>query len=93
MPVHEFTLIIENLSELTAEASERLFEAGCDDSSPCSRDGVTYVIFDREAPTLEKAIQSAIDDVRSAGFQVARIDSPVVLTINRFNEQLLAANS
>jgi len=74
MKVHEFTLILTGITEITDEAAVSLFEAGCDDGSPGSCDGVVSVDFHRDAPTLEEAIQSAIRDIRKAGFEIDRVE-------------------
>jgi hypothetical protein len=71
---HEFTLILTDISEMTDEVASALYEAGCDDSSPGSCDGVASVDFHRDAETLEEAIQSAIRDVRKAGFEIDRVE-------------------
>ena len=63
---HDFALVLTGITELTTEAENALFEAGCDDSSPCSRCGVVYIHFDREAASLVEAIWSAIRDVEKA---------------------------
>ena len=74
MKEHEFTVILEGISEITDEAANALYEAGCDDGSPGSCDGVVSVDFHRDAPTLESAIQSAVADIRKAGYQVQRVE-------------------
>lgn len=67
---YEFTLILKDLPVMTDEASHALFEAGCDDGSPGSCDGVSSINFHRDADDLGSAIRSAIRDVRKAGFEV-----------------------
>ncbi|HEX5269129.1 MAG TPA: hypothetical protein VFW33_01515 [Gemmataceae bacterium] len=62
------------MSEITDEQADRLFDAGCDDGTPVSRDGVAWVHFDREASSLEEGIRSAVAEVRSAGFTVSKIE-------------------
>lgn len=74
MPKYEFIVYLANVNEITEEAADALFEAGCDDASPASRDGVVWSTFHREAPSLEHAIRSAISDVNKVGFQVQRIE-------------------
>ncbi|MFO7901251.1 MAG: hypothetical protein R6U98_01200 [Pirellulaceae bacterium] len=74
MKEHEFTVVLSGISEITDEAASALFEAGCDDGSPGSCDGVVSVDFHRDSPTLELAIQSAVADIRKAGFQVERVE-------------------
>jgi hypothetical protein len=68
-----FALTLARLDVLTPEIADALFEAGCDDGTPSSRDGVVRVSFDREAPSLGDAIGSAIKDVERAGYSVARV--------------------
>jgi hypothetical protein len=72
--LHHFTLILADLPEMTLEASEALYEAGCDDGSPASCNGISRVDFHREAASLEEAIRSAIADVRAARFEVERVE-------------------
>ena len=74
MPVHHFTLIVEG-SDLQSDANiNALFAAGCDDATVGRIDGIQYVDFNREAPSLAEAIISAvraIEQVKDA--QVTRI--------------------
>lgn len=74
MAKYEFTLIIKGDLELTEEIGDELFAAGCDDGSPGTCQGVFSIDFHREADSLESAIQSAIANVRSAGYEVERAE-------------------
>lgn len=74
MKEHRFTVILADVPEMTEDASNALYEAGCDDGSPGSCDGVSRVDFDREAASLEEAIRTAVADVRNAGFEPERIE-------------------
>ena len=74
MTKYEFTVYLAGLAEITEEAASALFEAGCDDASPASRDGQVWSRFHRDASSLEDAIRSAVSDVNKAGFQVRRIE-------------------
>ena len=58
MKTYEFALILAGAPELTDDLCDALFAAGCDDSSPSQSCGVTRIIFDREADSLETAIRS-----------------------------------
>ena len=69
--IHRFTVILSGLTEMTDAAANALYEAGCDDGSPGSCEGVA---FDREASSLSEAIHSAVRDVRKAGFDVVRVE-------------------
>jgi hypothetical protein len=78
--VHTFTLLLVNEHELTTELEDALFEAGCDDGMLFSKNQVVYIEFDRDADSLEEAIVSAINNVESAGFQVARVEPSDLVT-------------
>jgi hypothetical protein len=79
---HEFTLIIQGSPELTDELADALFEAGCDDGSPGSCDGIVSIDFHRNANSLVEAIRSAINDVRAAGLEVERVEmSPEAVAV------------
>lgn len=71
---YEFSVILSGESELNEELANRLFEAGCDDSSPGSCNCVVSVDFHREANSLEEAIRSAIANVQAAGCTVAKVE-------------------
>jgi hypothetical protein len=70
---YEFSLIL-TVPELTDEGADKLFEAGCDDASILTRDGVTRLQFDRHAANLDEALASAIQSVERAGLAVARVE-------------------
>ncbi len=74
MTKYEFTLILKGRLELTAEIADELFEAGCEDGTPGTCNGVFSIDFHREANSLEEAIRSAIANVRSAGYEVDRVE-------------------
>lgn len=62
-----FRLTIRGI-ELTDEQLDTLHEAGCDDGSfSVEPDGTVVAFFDREAPTEQDAVISAIADVEHAG--------------------------
>lgn len=73
MRQYDFTVYLD-LPELTDEAAEKLFEAGCDDGSPASSEGYCWVTFHRDARSLGAAIRSAVSDVKKAGYEVAKVE-------------------
>jgi len=87
--IHRFTIILDGLPEMTVEASNRLYESGCDDSTPGSRQGVSHVDFHREASSLKEAILSAIADVHKAGFKVSHVETEDSETVSQINQGLL----
>ena len=61
----------------TQPSIDAVFEAGCGDSTVGRSEGIQYVDFDREAPSLGEAIQSAIRDLsRVEGVRIARVIHP-----------------
>lgn len=56
-----------------AELCDNLFEAGCGDALPTVCNGVVTVGFDRESASLGAAIDSAVRDIRKAGYKVAKV--------------------
>jgi hypothetical protein len=71
---YEFDVVLSETEELTDEQADALFAVGCDDGTPASSCGTAWIHFDREASSLEDAIRSAIAQVRSAGFQVSKVE-------------------
>ena len=74
MNTYEFTLILTETLTLTDDIADTLFEAGCEDGTPGTCNGVFSIDFHREATSLEIAISSAIRDVNAAGHQVDRAE-------------------
>jgi hypothetical protein len=70
---YEFSLILTE-PEVTDEDADKLYEAGCDDASILTRDGITRLQFDRHASNLDEALASAIQCVERAGLAVARVE-------------------
>ena len=73
MPKYEFTLVLKGSLGLTEEIADELFEAGCNDGTPGTCKGVFSIDFHREAESLESAINSAINNVKSAGYDVDHV--------------------
>ena len=74
MKTYEFDVVLKGLLEIGDDEADVLFAAGCDDGTPVCRDGLVWVHFDREAMSLESAIRSAVAQVQSAGFRVAKVE-------------------
>jgi hypothetical protein len=86
MAEYTFTLIIQG--DVDAHLNE-LFEAGCDDATFGSVDGVHHADFDRDAPTLLDAIASAIRDVESIpGLRVLHIEPDDLVTASEIAARL-----
>jgi len=71
MKEHEFTLILsDEPDENEADQLYSIFR----DGTISTIAGVPMIHFHRESRSLEEAIRSAIRDVSSAGFRVARVE-------------------
>lgn len=71
MSEQEFTLVLAN--DPSEEEADKLY-AAFQDGTISTIAGVPRIDFHREAETLVDAIRSAIDDVRSAGLDVVRVE-------------------
>lgn len=71
MKDHEFTLILS--ADPTEEQADKLYGV-FDDGTISTIAGVPQIHFHREAKSLEDAIRSAVNDTRTAGFDVERIE-------------------
>lgn len=74
MKTYEFDVRLKDVQEVTDDQADALFAAGCDDGTPASCNGAAWIHFDREAPSLEEAIRSAVAQVQAAGFTVSKIE-------------------
>jgi hypothetical protein len=83
--VYDFQLVLGNVTAMSGETADALFEAGCDDGTPFSSQGVAGVGFSREATSLEEAVRSAIADVSKAGFTVARVEPVDEIIYSKIN--------
>ena len=71
MKEHEFTLILT--TDPNEDEADRLYGT-FDDGTISTIAGVPQIHFHRQAGSLEEAIRSSVGDVRSAGFDVARVE-------------------
>lgn len=71
MKEHEFTLVIS--ADPNEDEADRLYGI-FNDGTISTIAGVPQVHFHREAVSLEEAMRSAIRDVRTAGFDVTRVE-------------------
>ena len=71
MKTHRFTLVLT--ADPSDQQADRLYGI-FDDGTIITTAGVPAVHFHREAALLEDAIRTAVADVRSAGFDVHRVE-------------------
>ena len=82
MKRYEFDVVLKEVSEITDVQADALFAAGCDDGTPACCNSLAWIHFDREAGSLEEAIRSAIAQVQSAGFKVAKVELDAVSAVS-----------
>ena len=88
MQKYEFQVILSGVNEMTEEVSNALYDAGCEDGTPFSSQGVAAIGFTREANSLDEAIRSAVADVQKAGYSVARVESADQPLYSQINQEL-----
>jgi hypothetical protein len=94
MANYQFTLILSGVSEIPPDVADALFTATGGDIEFNLRDNVAYLEFDRAAPSLQAAIDSAIAQIEGAdcGIRVARVESDAANTIAKINAGLLSVS-
>jgi len=68
MKVYHFSVLIRDARMDGEDLEDRLFAADCDDALVCGYNQSVYLEFEREASCAELAIESALDNIRAAGF-------------------------
>jgi hypothetical protein len=68
-----FTIQVSGLGVDADHYENALYEAGCDDALVAVVEDAVFLDFDREAPSFEEAVKSAVLDIEKAGGRVIRI--------------------
>lgn len=66
MTEYRFTLTVDGADVLSDVAQDALHEAGCDDATFGSSNGIQIAEFDREAADFSEAVASAIKAIEGA---------------------------
>jgi hypothetical protein len=74
MKTFVFDVVLQDAGEPTDALADGLYASGCDDGTLAARDGVTWMHFYRQAPSLEEAIRTAVAQIRATGLTVAKIE-------------------
>lgn len=72
MSTHSFILTVEGIP-LEGPYEDRLYKAGCDDTTISVRKGKLELAFEREAPTYDDALHTATQNVKQAGGHVVAV--------------------
>jgi hypothetical protein len=73
MKKYEFSLIVDDLNDNTVD----VVYGKCPDASIGRSNGTTYVAFDREALSLDVAIESAVADLNRVGITPLRVEMDI----------------
>ena len=88
MSIWDFTLVVEGRDLSEQAVFDALWEAGCDDALIGVSNGIQYLDFDREAPTLEEAVASAVHDIEQVSdLQVVRFVDPDLVSMAEIAER------
>ena len=87
MPLFEFTLVGSGSGEHIDDIANRLYETGCDDAAVSRSRGRVLVDFARNAPTLDAAIGSAIEQANLAGIVTDRIEPDPLVSLGEIAER------
>ena len=71
-----FEIVLADVAAVTEEMANRIFEAGGNDSTPMSCNGIVTIAFDREGDSWENAVRSALKTIHDAGYQAKTIQTP-----------------
>jgi hypothetical protein len=75
---YAFSVVLRQ-AELSEAECDTLYAAGCDDGTIVTREGRSFIAFDRESESLESAIRTAATDVRAAGLQIDHVEMDVLV--------------
>jgi len=69
--IYGFTLVFaDSIDDLTQEFVDFIYKSGCGDSHISLRDGILRISFDREAPSFQVALSSALAEIERIGFDL-----------------------
>ena len=80
MALYNFTLTLSGVTADTENLEDALFKSGCDDALLCFYGKSVYLEFDREAPSPDTAIRTAVEDIESADSALVGLSDIAELT-------------
>ena len=82
MTLYEFCIIASGLDPQAEDFEERFYEMGCDDATISFQRGRIIMEFGREAPSLDEALASALEDIRRAGATPLRVEPDPLVSMS-----------
>lgn len=91
MDTYHFLLLLTGVAEITAELSDKLYEATGGDIEFNMCDSAAFLELERTAPSLQEAVTSAIGQVEGSGtgVRVVRVETEAANTMAKINADLL----
>ncbi len=87
MKTFEFSIIASGLDPRSEDFETRFYDAGCDDATISFQRGHIIIDFAREAEALDDAIASAVENVRSAGAAVDRVEPDPLVSLSEIAQR------
>lgn len=87
MKTYEFSIIASGLDHEAADFEQRFLDAGCDDATLTIQKGRIVIYFDRDAESMEAAVDSALAAVEAAGAVAERVEPDPLVTLSDIAER------
>lgn len=88
--IYSFTMVLDTFTNTTGGLEDKLYKAGCDDALLYFMNNTVHLDFDREAESLEQAIETAIENISNVltDYQIIAlfIDVKRYLNINEWRK-------
>jgi transcriptional regulator with XRE-family HTH domain len=88
MKTYEFSIIASGMDPQADDFESRFYDNGCDDALVSFQKGHIIIDFAREAESVDQAIASAIEDVRSAGAVVDRVEPDPLVSLSEISARV-----
>ncbi|EDQ34658.2 hypothetical protein HPDFL43_00635 [Hoeflea phototrophica DFL-43] len=85
MKNYEFSIIASGLDPQADDFEAKFYDGGCDDALVSFQKGHTIIDFAREAPSVDQAISSAIENVTSVGAVVDRVEPDPLVSLSEIS--------
>jgi len=84
---HDFTIVVSGVDTSSPDFADKFYEAGCDDATVAVQKGLVVLEFDREAPSFDEALLSAIGDVHETGVEIERIEPDHLVSASEMSKR------
>ena len=88
MKTYEFSIIASGMDPEADDFEARFYDGGCDDALVAFQKGHIIIDFAREAESVDQAISSAIENVRSVGAVVDRVEPDPLVSLSEISTRV-----